>query len=136
MPTQIPAKFDAIIASAEYIWFTTVNDEGMPQPTPVWFIREGDAFVIYTTPDSKKVDNMRAHPEAALGVATEGAGSYFVLHGEAIADHTIPPANRNAAYMAKYTDGIAGIGMTPDSFAQRFSLPIRVTASHVRGEVE
>lgn len=136
MAVQIPAKFDDIIASSEYIWFTTVNEVGMPQPTPVWFVRDGDTFIIYTPPDSKKVTNINANPKVALGLANDDAGDYFVLHGEASADPAIPAANRNAAYLAKYTDSIAEIGMTPDSFIERFSLPIRVTPSHVRGEVE
>ncbi len=136
MPAQIPAKFDGIIANAEFIWFTTVNDEGMPQPTPVWFVRDVDTFVIYTPPDSHKVENINASTKVALGLANEDAGNYFVVHGEAMADHSIPPANQNTAYMSKYAESITEIGMTPESFIQRFSLPIRVTPSHVRGEIE
>jgi PPOX class probable F420-dependent enzyme len=136
MAAQIPAKFDDIIAKSEYIWFTTVNEDGMPQPTPVWFVRDGDTFIIYTPSDSHKVGNIHSNPKVALGLANEDAGDYFVVHGEAQFDQSLPSANQNAAYMQKYIKGIAEIGMTPTSFAQRFSLPIRVTPSHVRGELE
>lgn len=137
MAVPIPEKFDDLIANAEYIWFTTVNDDGMPQPTPVWFIRDANnTFVIYTPPASHKVGNIRANPKVALGLANDDAGDYFVVHGEAKLDDSIPPANRNAAYLDKYRDSIAGIGMTPDSFIETFAQPIRVTPVHVRGDIE
>lgn len=136
MSVQIPEKFDDFIAGSEYIWFTTVNDEGMPQPTPVWFVRDGESFIIYTIEGSKKVSNIEGNPKVALGLADEGAGTYFVVHGEATLDHSIPAAKNNTAYMAKYTEGIGYIGMTPESFSEQFSVPVRVTATHVRGEVE
>jgi PPOX class probable F420-dependent enzyme len=136
MPTQIPAKFDSRIASAQHVWFTTVREDGMPQPTPVWFVREGDTFLIYTTPDSQKVANIRANPHAALGWATDDTGYFVVAMGTAAIDEAAPPAKQNAAYIDKYTEGIAGIGMTPDSFSEQFSLPVRVMPTQVRGEVE
>lgn len=136
MPTQIPAKYDARIASAQHVWFTTVREDGMPQPTPVWFVREGDDFLIYTTPDSQKVANIRTNPHVALGWATDDSGYFVVVMGTATIDDAAPTPKANTLYMAKYADGIAGIGMTPDSFTEQFSLPIRVTAAQVRGEVE
>ena len=136
MAAQIPAKFDSHIANAQHVWFTTVREDGMPQPTPVWFVREGDSFLIYTTPDSQKVANIRTNPHVALGWATDDTGYFVVVMGTAAIDDAAPPAKQNNAYMEKYTDGIAGIGMTPDSFSEQFSLPVRVTPTQVRGEVE
>ncbi len=136
MTVQIPEKFAEIIANSEYIWFTTVRADGMPQPTPVWFVQDGDTFLIYTPPGSHKVSNIRANPKVALGLANEDAGDYFVVHGEAVIDETTPPANQNPLYLNKYRESIAEIGMTPDTFVERFLLPIRVTPLHVRGDIE
>ncbi len=136
MSAQIDPKFDDLIANSEFIWFTTVNADGMPQPTPVWFVRDGDTFLIYTPADSHKVGNVRGSAKVALGLANEDAGDYFVIHGEAMIDTATPPANQNPLYLNKYRESIAGIGMTPDSFIERFSLPIRVTPLHVRGDIE
>ena len=52
MSIVIPEKFDEIIEKSEFIWFTTVREDGMPQPTPVWFVRDGDSFVIYSMPNA------------------------------------------------------------------------------------
>lgn len=136
MAAQIPAKFDSRIANAQHVWFTTVREDGMQQPTPVWFVRDGDTFLIYTTPGSQKVANIRANPHVALGWATDDTGYFVVVMGSAAVDEAAPTPKANSLYMAKYAEGIAGIGMTPDSFTEQFSLPIRVTAAQVRGEVE
>ena len=76
----------------------------MPQPTPVWFVRDGDTFVTYSMPNAYKVKNIRANPKVALGLANEDAGDYFVLQGEATIDESIPPATQMPAYFQKYKD--------------------------------
>jgi hypothetical protein len=35
--------------------------------------------------------------------------------------------------MEKYSSGIAGLGATPEQFAQEYSVPIRVTPTGLRG---
>lgn len=135
MSVQIPEKFNERIATSEYVWFTTVREDGMPQPTPVWYVREGDSFLIYTTPGSQKVANIKANANVALGWSNEDAGEYVVVMGEATFDENAPTPAKNAAYAEKYRQGIPDIGMTPESFSEVFSLPIRVTPTHVRGEV-
>jgi len=136
MSIAIPEQFNQIIEQSIFIWFTTVRADGMPQPTPVWFVRDGDTFVIYTPADTHKIKNLQATSKVALGLANEDAGDYFVVQGEAQVDRSLPPANKNAAYFKKYKDSIAEIGMTPESFIERFSEPIRVTPTHVRGDIE
>ena len=136
MSVSIPEKFDAIIANSEFVWFTTVREDGMPQPTPVWFVRDGDTFIIYSMPDAQKIKNLRASSKVALGWANEDAGSYCVVMGEGVIDETIPPPSQLPAYLAKYRESIPAIGYTPEAFAQTWSLPIRVTPVHVRGDIE
>ncbi len=136
MSVEIPTEFAALLEAAEYVWFSTVRADGMPQPTPVWFIREGDTYLIYTIPDSQKVTNLKANPKVALSWSNDDAETYVVVMGEVSIDKSAPPANQNAPFLAKYREGIAEIGMTPDSYVETFSLPLRVTPLHVRGNVE
>lgn len=124
-----------LIRSAEYVWFTTVRPDGQPQPTPVWFIQEGDTFLIYSMPDAQKVKNVRANSKVALSYAPDDeASTYVVIFGEAHIDPDAPPAHHNAAYAAKYAAGIPAIGMTPEQMGNTFSTAIRVTPTHARGE--
>lgn len=135
MSVDLQPEFAERLEHAEYIWFTTVRKDGMPQPTPVWFVREGDTFLIYTVPDAQKLRNMKGNRHVALSYnESEDADDYLVIMGEAVIDENAPSPLRNAAYMAKYRQGIADINMTPESFDERFSVAIRVTPQHVRGE--
>jgi len=135
MPAEISPEFAERIRSAYYVWFTTVRADGMPQPTPVWFIWENDTFLIYSMPTAQKIRNIRQNPKVALSFAdSNDAESYIVIMGEATIEEGAPLANQVPAYLAKYADGIKDIGMTPESMAQSFSTAIRVRPIHVRGE--
>ncbi len=128
-------QFAERLQRAYYIWFTTVRDDGMPQPTPVWFIHENDTYLIYTMPDSHKVRNLRANSLVALSYnESDDAGDYLVIMGEAKIDRHAPPALQNAAYVEKYRQGFIDIKMTPEEFSRDFSTAIRVVPLRVRGE--
>ena len=62
------------IEKSEYIWFTTVRDDGMPQPTPVWFVRDGDSFLIYSTPGRRRSRTSAVHLEGRARPRNEDAG--------------------------------------------------------------
>jgi PPOX class probable F420-dependent enzyme len=135
MSIEISPEFLERIRNAYYVWFTTVREDGMPQPTPVWFIWENGTFLIYSMPGAQKVRNIRKNPKVALGYsASDDAEDYVVIMGEAKIEEGAPLANQVPAYQEKYADGIKDIGMTPESMGQTFSTAIRVTPTHVRGE--
>ena len=56
-----------------------------------------------------------------------------ILTGDAAVDSGVPAVNANRAYRDKYADGIRDIGMTPEAFAQAFSVPIRIRPTSLRG---
>jgi PPOX class probable F420-dependent enzyme len=135
MSVDIKPEFASRIQNAYYMWFTTVRDDGMPQPTPVWFIWENDTFLIYTIPGSYKVQNIKANPLVALSYSeSDDAEDYLVIMGEATFDRGVPLPSQNATYMQKYAQGIVDIKMTPESFDEMFSTAIRVIPTRVRGE--
>lgn len=135
MSVDIKPDFAERIQNAYYMWFTTVRDDGMPQPTPVWFIWENGTFLIYTMPGSHKMRNIKANPLVALSYSeSDDAEDYLVIMGEAKVERNVPLPSQNADYMLKYTQGIADIKMTPESFDKTFSAAIRVIPTRVRGE--
>jgi PPOX class probable F420-dependent enzyme len=116
------------------VWLTTVGPDGTPQPSPVWFLWDGDTALIYSQSSAPKLRNIEQRPRVSLHFnCTPSGGDVVILTGDAATDTGAPPANANPAYLAKYTDGIRGIGMTPDSFTQSFSVPIRVRTTSLRG---
>jgi PPOX class probable F420-dependent enzyme len=135
MSVELKPEFASYIQNAYYAWFTTVRDDGMPQPTPVWFIWENGTFLIYSMPDAHKVRNIKSNPLVALSYsASEDAEQYVVIMGEAKIERNVPQPSQNDAYMKKYTQGIADINMTPESFDKTFSTAIRIIPTRVRGE--
>ncbi len=135
MSVEISSEFAERIRNAYYIWFTTVRADGMPQPTPVWFVWDGGTFLIYSMPSAQKVRNIRRNAKVALSYAGDGeAGEYLVIMGEAAIDETSPPVYRMPAYLQKYLDGIKRLNMTPESMARSYSTAIRITPTYVRGE--
>jgi PPOX class probable F420-dependent enzyme len=128
-------QFLTYLQQAYYLWFTTVRNDGTPQPTPVWFLWENGTFLIYTGRDTQKLRNIQTNPRVALSYSDNNkADSYAVLTGEAIVDTDSPPVDQHPDYLRKYAEGIAGLGMTSESFAEQFSVALRVTPVRVRGE--
>src|SRR4051794_5986893 len=112
MAAEISPEFAERLRSAEYVWFTTVREDSMPQPTPVWFIWQDDTFLIFSMPDAQKVKNIRANPKVALGYSgSSDASDYLVIMGEARIVEGAPLANQVPAYLEKYAEGIKNIGM-------------------------
>lgn len=135
MPLTISRKVTQRLRRELVIWFTTVRADGMPQPTPVWFLWDGETFLIYTEPNARKLRNIAHDSRVALNLNCDEWGSKVVVFtGEATVDQAAPLVNRNPAYMRKYRAGIKQIKMTPDSMASEYSVAIRVKPIRVRQE--
>lgn len=119
----------------QVVWLTTVRQDGMPVPTPVWFLWNDESILIYTIPGSLKVKNLTARPKAALNLNSDQyGGDVAVFTGEVTIANDEPPAIHNRAYLEKYREGIQDIQMTPESFSQAYSVPLRFHIQHIRFE--
>lgn len=114
-------------------WLVTVGGDGTPQPSPVWYLWDGESCLIYSRPNTPKVRNVERHPQTALHLDGDGkGGNIVVLTGTAVVE-AAAPADQNPTYLAKYGAGIARIGMTPESFAAAYSVAIRFRPAALRG---
>lgn len=115
-------------------WLVTVNGRGAPQPSPIWFLWDGESVLIYSQPDTPKIRNITRHPRVALNLDGNGqGGNIVILTGQAIIDRSAPPVDQNPAYVAKYGDRIARNNWTPESFGADYSVAIRFTPTKLRG---
>lgn len=113
-------------------WLTTVTPDGQPQASPVWFLREGDRFVIYSLAASPRVRNVRANPRVSLNLnATDDGGDVLTIEGAATLEDG-PPSTELPAYVAKYLKLITEYGWTPESFARDYPQRIVVTPTRIR----
>ncbi|HVC35330.1 MAG TPA: TIGR03667 family PPOX class F420-dependent oxidoreductase [Chloroflexota bacterium] len=133
--TEFGARVERRLRQDVVIWLTTVQADGTPQPTPVWFLWNGQSFVIYSQPNQAKLRNIARDPRVALNLDGNGRGGDIVVFtGAAAVDPSIPPANQDPAYLDKYRVEIQRINMTPETFARSYSVPIRVTPTKLRGQ--
>ena len=116
------------------VWMTTVTPGGEPLPMPVWFIWDGDATVVMYSLPSARVRNVESNPHVTLNFHGDGrGGDIVVLSGLAEVDRDAPPASESPAYLEKYDAHIARIGMTPETFARRYSVPVQIRLTGLRG---
>jgi PPOX class probable F420-dependent enzyme len=116
------------------VWLTTVTPAGSPMPAPVWFVwDEAESVLMYSLPGAR-VRNLEANPRVALNFAGNGRGGDIVISsGRGSVDRNAPPASRADQYLAKYQAHISRMGMTPESFTERYSVPVRVALERLRG---
>jgi len=124
------------LKSEYFIWLTTVDSTGTPQPRPVWFIWENDSILIFSQAKAYKLKHIRKNPNMALNFNTEdveGDKRLIIFTGKAKIDRKCPPADKIPAYMRKYKSGIIGLKMTAKQFADEYSVAIQITPTNLRG---
>jgi len=116
------------------LWLTTVNPEGLPQSSPVWFLWEGgDALLVYSLDDTPRLVNIEANPRVAANLnSNDRGGSIVTVEGTARIDRTHPAAKDVAPYVAKYRELLDDFGWTPEYFSTDYCVPILITIDRIR----
>ncbi|MEO7909106.1 MAG: TIGR03667 family PPOX class F420-dependent oxidoreductase [Roseiflexaceae bacterium] len=132
--TEFGARVERRLREERVIWLTTVRRDLTPQPSLVWFLWDAGTLLIYSKPNTPKLRNIEQSPTVALNFDSDGQGGNMVIcTGTAIIDRQAPSLDQVAAYAEKYAPNIAGMNLTPVSFGQVYSVPIRVTPARLRG---
>jgi PPOX class probable F420-dependent enzyme len=137
MSVEISPALQQRLRDEKTVWLTTVREDGTPQPVPVWYLWDGDTFLIFSQPKAQKLRNIAHNPNVSLNFKHTddfGEEGIVIIFGDAYVDETVPPSNQIADYLEKYGEGIKGINMTPDSLAAEFSVALRVKPTRVRGD--
>jgi PPOX class probable F420-dependent enzyme len=115
------------------IWLTTVTGAGQPQSTPVWFLWDGEEFLVYGSKDGPKTRNIERNPRVSLHLEGNGrGGGNVIFEGTARVDSDGPLADGVPAYVDKYQSLIDSYGWTPGSFSADYPHLIRVSATRAR----
>lgn len=132
--TEFGARVARRLREESVVWLTTVTPAGAPLPRPVGFVWDGGELVsVYSQPGAR-VRNISATPKVTLNFDGDGqGGDIVVLAGTAHVDADAPGADADPGYLEKYTAQLERIGMTPASFAARFSVPIRIRLARLDG---
>jgi len=133
--SKLEAKARRLIKREYVIWLTTIGSKLTPQPRPVWFVWDRDSFLVFSQPQAHKVAHVKKHSSVALHFNTDETGDndVIVYIGKARIDPQYPPAHKVPAYLRKYRSGIKDLGMTPEKFADEYSVAIRIRPESLRG---
>jgi PPOX class probable F420-dependent enzyme len=115
------------------IWLTTVDANGTPEPSPVWFLWTGSEILIFSQRNKPKLRNIARNQAVSLNFNSEGGGNVVIFTGTAQLGGTAPSAEERDAYNQKYGDDIQRIGFTLEAFEQEYSVPVRVRPEKLRG---
>lgn len=132
--TDFGKRLQQRLQSEHITWLVTVNKDGTPQPSPVWFHWSGDEILIFSQPDTPKIRNIATNPVVSLHLnSSVDGGDVAVLTGAAEVVDDGPKVNEVDAYVTKYDEGFKHLGMTPEEMAASYSATIRVRIAKVRG---
>jgi PPOX class probable F420-dependent enzyme len=132
--TDFGARVTRHLEDDRIIWLTTVGPDGTPQPSPVWFLWDGDTVLIYSQASTPKLRNIERHPRVSLHFnCTPSGGDVVILTGDGWIDAEAPPASAVSAYLEKYAQGLRDIELTPDAFAETYSVALQVRPTSLRG---
>ena len=126
------ARIDRFLAEEPVVWLSTVRPDGLPHLVPVWFAWDGEVITIMSKPGAQKVRNLREHPSAMLALG-DAEDDFDVGLLEAAAECIEGSTELPAAFVAKYADRIAQLGLTPAEFAATYSQQIRLTPRRALG---
>jgi PPOX class probable F420-dependent enzyme len=132
--TEFGARAARHLREDRVVWLTSVTPAGAPLPAPVWFTWDGAESVrMYSRPRAR-VRNIESNAHVSLNFAGNAqGGDIVVFSGDAAIERDAPSADRDEEYVAKYGGRMDGMGLTPEAFAQRYSVPIRIRLTRLRG---
>jgi PPOX class probable F420-dependent enzyme len=120
------------LATERIGWLTTVASDGTPQVSPIWFLWDGTEILVYSL-ESPRARNIANHPRVSLNLDGNGLGGDIVIvEGTARIDTDAPSADNNPEYVEKYLPVMNDYGWTPEWFAGRYSVPIRISPTRFR----
>ncbi len=114
-------------------WLTTVNPDGQPQSSPIWFLWTDGELLVYSRTRAPRNGNIEERPLVAFNLNTDAAcEDVRTVEGEARIVPDEPPAHENEVYVAKYQGLLDAYEWTPEYFAARYSVAIRIRPARWR----
>jgi PPOX class probable F420-dependent enzyme len=133
--SEVGARLRERLATEEVIWLTIVPPSGTPQPNPVWFVfePESESLLIYNDNQARRLAYVATHPRVAAHFNSDAQGDDVVVFtGRLERAPDAPGAAENEDYIKKYAAAIERIGFDASSFAERYSVPMRLQIDKVR----
>jgi PPOX class probable F420-dependent enzyme len=127
-------RLQRFLETEPVIWLSTTSADGAPYLVPTWFVWDGEAIVIRSKPHARKVRNLSHDPRTMLALGdAEDDFDVGLLQATARVETPAVADPLPAAFIAKYRQRIAGLGLTTEEFARTYSATIRLTPARALG---
>jgi PPOX class probable F420-dependent enzyme len=130
MSTALSAKAHAFLKERRFAVLATLNSDGSPQLTTMWYLLEGDTIIMNTKAGRLKDRNMQHDP--CIAICIEDGYNYVTISGtvEMIDDPEI--AQRDIARLATRYDGAEKAQQkVEEQFSKETRITPRVKCNHV-----
>lgn len=126
--TAFSKRTKVLIESEVILWLTSTSRDLTPQPRPVWFIWHEESFLIFSRPNTYKIQQMKERPNVSLHFNSDkkADNDVVIFRGQAVIDQSAPSLKDIPAYAEKYKSGIKALDMNLAQFNEAYSVPIRV----------
>jgi PPOX class probable F420-dependent enzyme len=130
LDASVPAGARALerLASEKIAWLTTVDPDGQPYASAIWFLWDDGDLIVYSGKRAMRNGNIADNPRVAFNLHTDaGGGDYVSMEGTARIDPDVRPSSQNPPYLAKYQSMIEGYGWDNAYFDREYPVAIRIT---------
>jgi PPOX class probable F420-dependent enzyme len=134
--SEFGAKAAQRLSQDGIIWLITVRKDGTPQPSPVWFLWDGETILIYSQPNTQKLRNIARSATVALHLNGDQWGNDItIITGEARVEANAPLAREVPGFVKKYVDDLHSAKSREDfdRIMNGYDVAIRVTPTSLRG---
>jgi PPOX class probable F420-dependent enzyme len=112
-----------------FVWLTTVDEQGTPHSLPVGFLWDEPqgTLLIYSAPggERERLAHIQQNPRVGLHFDMSG-GDFVIITGEAFVSADDPSSDQLPAWVGKYQDFFAQLGMTMQRAAELAPVALRV----------
>lgn len=131
--TEAGAEALERLAHEKIGWLTTVNPDGQPQSSAIWFVWRDGTIVVYSRVRAPRNANIEANPRVAFNLNTDAGGDNVVtMEGEARIDLRLPPPSADPDFQERYRTRIEAYGWTPEWHAEHYPIPIVIRPARWR----
>lgn len=121
------AHIDQRLRTEPIIWLGSVKSNGRPHLVPVWFLWDGQSFLIFSQPNNQKIRNIQHEPHVTLALDdTKGGEDVVLIEGTATLEETAPDQATIARYAEKYRPQMQEMGWNIDTMHKDYSQTLRV----------
>lgn len=124
MAIEIPSHAADRLVTEQNIWLTTTRADGLPLPNTVWFLWHNGEFLVFTTPDSVKMKNLRRNPLVSFNFNTSSldGSDIAIFHAEANVNCAQQTDAEFQAYLSKYEAGLQALGISREVLLEAYVL--------------